>query len=60
MKIYCKDVENIVDESGNLIAHSKDGFANNILTEKEGFNNFNFTEFKRIFDTIGEIIELKN
>jgi hypothetical protein len=59
-KIYCKDVEKIVDESGNFIAHSKDVFANNILTEKEGFNNFNFTEFKRIFDTIGDIIELNN
>ena len=59
-KIYCKDVEKIVDESGNSIAHSKDVFANNILTEKEGFNNFNFTEFKRIFDIIGDIIELKN
>ena len=59
-KIYCKDVEKIVDESENPIAHSKDVFANNILTEKEGFNNFNFTEFKRIFDIIGVIIELKN
>ncbi|MBC8550646.1 MAG: hypothetical protein H8D23_13460 [Candidatus Brocadiales bacterium] len=59
-KIYCKDVEKIVDESGNSIAHSKDVFANNILTEKEGFNSFNFTEFKRIFDIIGDIIELKN
>lgn len=59
-KIYCKDVEKIVDESGNLIAHSKDVFANNILTEKEGFNNFNFTEFKKIFDVIENIIENNN
>ncbi|MGR3176285.1 MAG: hypothetical protein ACUZ8N_17095 [Candidatus Scalindua sp.] len=59
-KIYCKDVEKIVDESGGFVAHSKDVFANNILTEKEGFNNFNFTEFNRIFDIIGDIIKLKN
>lgn len=55
-KIYCKDVEKIVDENGELLAHSKNFFADKILNQNEGFNEFDISRFEKIFEIIDEIL----
>lgn len=55
-KIYCEDVPQIKDLNGNQVAHSKTVFAENILNQKENFNDFNVSEFEKIFDIIKEIL----
>ena len=58
---YCNrgDVNLINNEEGNPVAHSKEVFANNILNNKPPFDNFNFNEFKEIFQIISDIYRLK-
>jgi len=58
-KIYCEDVPNIVGKNGKQVAHSKTIFANNVINEKHGYNNFNFSEFKEIFKIINMIRKRK-
>lgn len=55
-KIYCEDVEKITNSEGVKVAHSKNVFANNILNRKTGFENFDITEFEKVFDIISQII----
>jgi len=43
-------------EMKNSIALSKNDFAENILNDIEGFNNFNIENFKLIFDVIDKIV----
>ena len=57
-KIYDQDVFKIKDKSGVQLAHSKNHFAENILKGEEGFDNFDITEFCKIFDIIQKIINL--
>ncbi len=57
-KIYCQDVEKILDENGNSIAHSKTIFAEKILNCVPPFDAFSFSEFTMIFATIKKIISL--
>lgn len=45
------------DKDGKNIALSKSSFADNIYSNKEGFNNFDFSNFKGLFDIIREILE---
>lgn len=46
----------VIDSQGNNIALSKNNFAKNILYEVDGFQNFDFSEFKQIFEIIEKII----
>ena len=39
------------------IALTKNDFAENILNDIENFNDFNFSNFKLIFDVIKDIVE---
>lgn len=55
-RIYCKDVEKITDADGNSLAHSKSLFAEKILNQEEDFNEFNISEFEKVFDIINEIL----
>jgi len=55
-RIYCKDVEKIVDADGNSLAHSKSLFAEKILNQEEDFNEFEISEFEKIFEIINEIL----
>ena len=55
-KIYCEDIDMIVKDGVN-IAHSKNVFAENILTQKEGFDCFAIAEFSMIFEMIKHIID---
>ncbi|TAD96035.1 MAG: hypothetical protein EAZ97_14655 [Bacteroidetes bacterium] len=55
-KIYDQDVVKITNENGVQVAHSKNNFAENILKREEGFDNFDVTEFCKIFDIIEKII----
>ncbi|MEQ6118474.1 AAA family ATPase [Reichenbachiella sp. MALMAid0571] len=55
-RIYCKDVERIIDVNGKSLAHSKSLFAEKILNGKEDFNEFNISEFEKIFEVISEIL----
>lgn len=56
-KVYCQDVETIVDSDGKQVAHSKTVFANNIYNNKVDFNNFDISEFEKIMEIIEKIIE---
>lgn len=57
-KIYAQDVSQIINlTTGEQIALSKSNFAQNILTQVEGFNNFDVSEFNKIFAIIKEITE---
>lgn len=56
-KIYDKDVTQIIDiTTGKQIALSKSNFAQNIFTKEMGFDDFDVSEFNKIFDIIKEII----
>ncbi len=48
--------DEVFDSNDNNIALSKDHFANNILSNIDNFNKFDFMEFKKIFDVIDKII----
>ncbi len=56
-KIYDQDVSKIMNSEGKQIALSKSNFAQNIFAKKEGFNNFDVTEFNKIFAIIESIIK---
>jgi len=55
-KIFDQDASTILDSNGNQIAISKSVFAQNILTNEADFDNFNVTEFSKIFDVISDIL----
>src|SRR5690625_343276 len=55
-RIYCKDVEKIVDADGNSLDHSKSLFAEKILNQEEDINEFEISEFEKIFEIINEIL----
>lgn len=55
-KIYCEDVEKIKNGDGENVAHSKNVFAENILSQKIGFENFGVAEFEKVFDIIAQIL----
>lgn len=48
--------DEVFDPEDNNVALSKEDFAKNILNNIENFNNFNFDEFKKIFDIMQKII----
>ena len=48
----------VFDTKNRNIALSKTDFANNILSDKENFSDFDFSEFRKIFSIIEEIIKL--
>lgn len=54
--IFDQDVNLIKDQEGNNVAHSKSVFAENILSEKAGFNNFGLNNFSLIFDLLKQIL----
>ena len=48
----------VTDKIGNGdYSLSKSRFANNVSEDVDGFNNFDFSEFNKIFDIIRKIIE---
>jgi len=50
-------IEKALDaQSRKSVALSKNAFAEYILTQSENFNDFDFTEFKKIFDVVVEIM----
>jgi RNA-directed DNA polymerase len=53
LKIIDSDVYN---EDNKNVALSKNSFAENILANVEGFNNFNFIEFTAIFEIVEKIL----
>ena len=55
-KIFDDNYNEIVDKNGNNVACSKAVFAENVYSNKNGFTNFNFDNFKLIFDIIEQII----
>ena len=56
-KIDDQDVARIVDEEDKQIALSKSNFAANIIGDVKGFDNFDFSEFSKIFSIIEKIIK---
>lgn len=59
-KIYDSDLDKTLNkDKGSKIAHSKEVFAINVL-EGEFTNQFNFDEFRKIFDIIQNIISNQN
>ncbi|MEL0652580.1 AAA family ATPase [Algibacter sp. TI.3.09] len=55
-RIYCEDVKLIINTAGEQVAHSKNLFAEKILNQEDGFNEFNITEFEKIFEVIEDIL----
>jgi hypothetical protein len=55
-KVYCEDVELIKDLQGNNVAHSKNVFAENIINNTIGFDNFSVYEFEKIFEITRQIL----
>jgi len=55
IKVIDKDV---FDKDNENVALSKNNFAENIFNKEEGFSKFAFTEFRKIFDIINEIMSL--
>lgn len=55
-----KKVYSIEDDDENNYALSKSEFVSNIKRNVEGFNNFDFSEFSKIFDVIDEILKDAN
>ena len=47
----------VYDRNNNNVALSKNEFAENVMNQKAGFNNFDFTEFGKIFEVIQRILE---
>jgi hypothetical protein len=47
----------VFDDKNKNVSLPKDDFANNILKNVEGFNNFDVAEFSKIFEIIQEIVE---
>ena len=60
-KINRKDVtiidDKVFDKHHKNVALPKSQFADYILQQQEGFNDFDISEFQKIFDIIGMIIE---
>lgn len=48
--------DSVWDSSGKNIALPKSDFANYIYSGKEGFNHFDFSNFRRLFEVIKEIL----
>ena len=46
----------VFDENDKNVALSKSQFAEHILEQSDNFNNFDFCEFKKIFEVISDII----
>ncbi len=59
-KVESGDVSLIIDETGNQVAISKAKFAEYISQNANGFENFDYSEFGKIFAVIKEIIEYKD
>ena len=57
-KIISVVYNDVFDTKNRNIALSKTDFANNILSDKENFSDFDFSEFHKIFSIIEEIIKL--
>ena len=57
-KIYDQDISQIKNEEGEQIALSKSAFARNVYNEKEGYSDFDITEFEKVFDVIKKIIDV--
>lgn len=55
-KIFDDNCNEIIDKNGNNVACSKAVFAENVYGNKNGFTDFNFDNFKLIFDIIEQII----
>ena len=55
-KIYSEDVVNIKNHQGVSIAHSKNAFAEKVMQQHAGFDNFNISEFKNIFEIIHQVL----
>lgn len=49
----------VFNNQGSSKALSKNAFAEAILKDEQGFNDFDFSEFKPVFDAVEEIINLK-
>ena len=47
----------VFDRHGRNVALPKNGFADYILQEEEGFNDFDVSEFSKIFDVIAMIMK---
>ncbi len=56
-KIYDQDVDKVIDGQGDYSGLSKSVFANYVLAEKPGYDDFDIEPFRRTFETIAEIIE---
>lgn len=55
-KVFSKDVEKIIDDTGNQVAISKTKFAELVFSEQEPFNEMDFSEFRKIFEVIKLIL----
>ena len=49
--------DGVYDNNGNDVALSKNAFAENIMNKKAGFDDFDFTEFGKIFEVVQRILE---
>lgn len=58
-KIFDKDVSQIVDQHGRHPAHSKTRFAELILRGQPGFDDFDVSNFRLIYDKIQTILSAK-
>lgn len=47
----------VYDRNDNDVALSKNEFAENVMNQKAGFDDFDFTEFGRIFEILRRILE---
>ncbi len=48
--------DGVINRAGTNVALSKDDFAEYVLIRKPGFDGFDFTEFRKIFDVISAIV----
>lgn len=55
-KIYDHDCDRVVDKTGELVAHSKSVFAENVLGSVAGFDCFDVAAFGGIFDVLERIV----
>ena len=55
-KVFSENVEMIKDNSGRPVGISKTRFAELVVSEEEPFNNVDFSEFKKVFEIIENIL----
>lgn len=57
-KIYDQDCDIIVNKIGDAVAISKSVFAENVYSNKAGFDQFNVSQFEKIFTLMEQIVSI--